>query len=90
MRLISESTDTHAVRIKGKKKLQLKSSAFNRFSSKRVCIETVRRFWIEKGRDEKVCVETVASKSFVSLKTVAVLIFYDVGNRRVHLCIETV
>jgi len=52
MRLISESTDTHAARIKKKNR---KSITFNRFASKRVCIE--------KGR-----VKTVSSKSPVPSK----------------------
>jgi len=59
---ISENADTHATRIKEKKK-QLKSSAYNRFASRRTCGETGLR---RKGRGEKVCVEAVASKSPVS------------------------
>jgi len=47
-------------------KLQLKSSAFNRFASKRVCVRRIcseRRVCVEKGHGEKVCDEAVESKN---------------------------
>jgi len=43
----------------------LKSNAFNRFASKRVCVK--------KGRGEKVCVKAVASKSNVPLDDIIVM-----------------